>query len=188
MTSDIYSDTYRLIGEELTAPEKEALRDYVDNQSGLFQLFFQYTHFDSIDSFEEARNFSLPKLAALVSATKKHELVSPRTLFSGHGNGASTFGSLEHSDPTSFEGMTWSYRGVTSTSERESEALNFMSKRTLGPVLLRFRLPVGFLCLPVDKYFPGHEGEVLLPPSFACSIAHASRINGFLDLTLDPKA
>lgn len=175
---------YRQI-EELTSDEEKAVRAY-GAESGLFHLFSQQTHYKVLDEFKTAREFYIPKLAALNSAARKFALCSKLSVYSGHGNGIGVYGSFENNPAASFRNMIWQYRGVTSTSAWRWKAAEWLEKGRAGPVFLKFELPEGFCCLPMEAVAPTHEAEFIIPANQPFEIFEASRSNGVLRFTLRP--
>ncbi len=167
---------YRQIAE-LTDAEIEAARAY-GAESGFFHLACQADHSMALAEFRHYQDFLCSgKLAALASATRSRcELTGDVTLYSGHENDAGVVGSLGHNDPARFVGLTWQYRGFTSTSSRKDEAEEAVATRVATPVFLGFRLPAGLRLLPMKDFASlSHEAEFLIPPSVPFEIIDASR-------------
>ena len=168
---------YRAIAE-LTKAEIEAARAY-GAESGFFHLACQADHSMALDTFLPYQDFLRSrKFEALERATRsRFELTAGATLYSGHGNGAGVVGSLGHNDPERFCGLTWQYRGFTSTSSRKDKGEEFVERRVAMPVFLEFRLPAGFRLLPMKELVSlSHEAEFLIPPRVPFQIIAASRV------------
>ncbi len=171
---------YRQIAE-LTDAEIEAARAY-GAESGFFHLACQADHSMALAEFRHYQDFLCSgKLAALASATRSRcELTGDVTLYSGHENDAGVVGSLGHNDPARFVGLTWQYRGFTSTSSRKDEGEEFIYTRVAAviatPVFMEFYVPAGVRLLPM-KGLAGlsHEAEFLIPPRVPFEIIAASR-------------
>jgi hypothetical protein len=123
------------------------------------------------------------KLVALKSATSlRYETTSDATVYSGHGNGVGVVGALGHNDPERFLGLTWQYRGFTSTSSWKEKAEDFVRTRAKctpdTPVLLELCLPAGFRLLPMEVLGPDstHEAEFLISPNVPFKIVAASHV------------
>ena len=188
--------SYRKISD-LTEIESDAARAY-GSESGFFHLACQADHSMALSEFNPYQEFVCScKLAALKSATSsRYELAADATLFSGHGNGVGVVGGLGHSHPDAFVGMTWQYRGFTSTSARKDKAEDFVRTRAKSPLdtpaFLEFRLPAGFRLLPMAVLGADstHEAEFLLTPNLAFKVVEAVRgtfggVGGVLHLILN---
>ena len=162
----------------LSDEEKAAAVKY-GAASGLFHLAYQADHSMTLGYFPEylAHQRHLPMLT---TATQKFRLKSAATLYSGHGNSSGLIGGLYDNPAERFKGLTWQYRGVTSTSSMRWRAIDFMEKRSggdlNGPALLTFKLPAGFKLLPMSCLgsLSSHEAEYLLPPATKFTITSAS--------------
>jgi hypothetical protein len=172
--------TYRKL-DDLNEEETNAARAY-GAESGFFHLALQADFSLVLGEFHAFGDFQQSgKLQNLLSATKKYALTTSLTLYSGHGNGAGIVGALGHTEAERFIGTVWQYRGFTSTSSIQHIAEEFLWKRARHqndtPVLLEFRLPVGFRLLPMAVLGPDmtNENEFLLPPKVRYSIVGASR-------------
>jgi hypothetical protein len=87
----------------------------------------------------------------LDSAIGKSALEKAAVVYSGHGRGYSTLGSI-NGEPEKLVGLRYQYPGYISTSWNEVTAINsFLAKRQYKgsrPVLLELRIPKGFSARP----------------------------------------
>lgn len=180
---------YRKIAD-LTPDEIVAAKAY-GAESGFFHLACQGSHNMALTDFKPYQDFlKTQETADLQSATStRYELTTEITVFSGQGSGVGVVGALGHRDPTRLQGLTWRYRGFTSTSIRRCEAEKFLNNRkTDRAVLLEFRLSSGFRLLPLEVLgvdWAG-EGEFLIPANITFSIVRANTsANGYLHLRLE---
>jgi hypothetical protein len=166
---------------ELTPDEKEAAAEYHD-QSGLYHLACHGDHSMALSHFHPFHCYwSSGQPSALARATQKHELTEDTVLFAGHGNGSAIIGGLGGNPATRFVGLTWSYRGVISTSAWEHTAIAFAENRGgtgTSPVFLEFRLRKGFKLLPMEVLGGSFssEAECILPAATRFSIVSADYI------------
>ena len=158
-------------------------RAHMDQKSGFFHLACQADHSMALSEFNPYQEFVCSgKLAALKSATSsRYELAADATLFSGHGNGVGVVGGLGHSQPNAFVGMTWQYRGFTSTSARKDKAEDFVRTRAKSPARHSGFLGVSLARSDFGCFrwrFSGpttHEAEFLLTPNLAFKVVEAVR-------------
>lgn len=183
---------------DLKDDERAAAQAY-GSESGFFHLAYQADHSMALRDFKPIQEFLCSgKLAAIYRATSsRYELTSGMTVYSGHGSGAGVLGALGHSTPSSFIGMIWQYKGVTSTSSEQSKAEDFVRTRAKDvldvPVFLDLHLPAGFRLLPMEVLGSdsGHEWEYLIPPNIPFKVTHAGHgtfggFEGVLHLILEP--
>src|SRR5262249_34008720 len=107
--------------------EKAAARAY-GAESGFFHLAVQCDHSLALKEWSPYHAFlGSGKLLALRRAASKYELTGERTVYSGHANGFGIIGSLGDSDAALFVGLTWTYRGFTSTTADRAAAIRFLA-------------------------------------------------------------
>jgi hypothetical protein len=183
---------------DLTPDEIKAARAY-GSESGFFHLACQADHSMALGSFQPYQDFcNSGKLVALKqAASSRFRLTEQLTVYSGHGNGFGVVGGFGSNNPSSFEKMSWKYKGFTSTSVSKLTAEHFLEVRAKSPldtpVFLEFRLPVGFHVLPMAELGPDstHEGEFIIAPQVSFDIAQSYRtsvagVDAVLYLILTP--